>query len=1070
MLRNLSIRAKLAVLLVVPLVLLLVAVVATSAREAVATSERRHLAAYAGSTATINEFFTALQTERKDTVEYLAAPGDADKAKVATDRAATDAAIAKVTKAIADSGLDLTSGTASGVYGNVQKALGQTLPQVRNAVDNSSTTPIAALSTYSSISSAATDLTVAVAEDASDRDMAQEIGAFGYLLKRVDSLSVEQTAGVLVLQGRSTSALEDLRSTSIERGAYFEQQARYRLGTRGGAILDRQLSGGDATSALAFLNQDRNLFAASATPSLTQSAWEGTTDDVIAAYQSATSAIGDDVATQADAAARSDLTGTIALLAGALLVFAGVTLLGVRVARSIGRRLRDLATAATEVRDELPRMVERMQTPGEGPGVEFTPLSIVSHDEIGDVTKVINDLNETTFRIAGEQAALRASIAEMFVNVARRDQTLLARQLAFLDQLERTEENPDTLEDLFTLDHLATRMRRNAESLLVLAGINTGRRLRRPLPLSDVVRTAAGEIEHYDRVDLALQVDPPVVGHLALSASHMIAELLENATNFSDPGTRVVVGTAETDRGVEVSIKDTGLGMNADEVETAHQRISGGRASEFVGAQRLGFYVVGRLAGRLDVEVEFETSEGHGTTVTLVLPAALFTPGSVKGAEPELAALDSGLPQPGLPGGVSALPDVSALPEAPSALPGGAGGLPTRSKAARPAAAPSGPNSIVSNPLAASGLGDALSETLSKSAAEAAASSEVGVNAPKATIEGRQLPTRKRSAQAQAKVDATPAPAPVVPAPVVPAPVIPVLPVPESDWKPATAPAGAAAMPKRERKEPSPATLAAAQDILPKAGKKPRQVRESATPPKTAAEAFWTSRKRTEPEVKGSALDALDATRSEAPAPVVPAPIVPAPVVEVPVEAAVPAPVVEAAVPAPVVEAPVVEAPVVEVPVVETPVVLAPVAEAPVAEAPVVPAPVVEVPVAEVPVLEVPVGEAPASEAPTAGRTVGEALRQRNALAATALNALTEGQNFTPSRGAGSAPLVRRQAGATAAAAKPAPARSTAANRQRRAPADVRSMLSGFQAGVSRGRAGENQAEAAPESGAAGEA
>ncbi|GAB3461652.1 nitrate- and nitrite sensing domain-containing protein [Kineococcus endophyticus] len=1036
MLRNLSIRAKLAVLLVVPLVLLLVAVVATSAREAVATSERRHLAAYAGSTATINEFFTALQTERKDTVEYLAAPSEAAKAKVVTDRAATDAATAKVTKAVADSGLDLTQGTARSVYGSVQVALGQTLPQVRSAVDNSSTTPIAALSAYSGISNAATDLTVAVAEDASDRDMAQEIGSFGYLLKRVDALSVEQTAGVLVLQGRSSAALDDLRSTAIERGAYFEQQARYRLGARGVALLDSKLEGGAATSALAFLNQDRNLFAAGGTPTLAQGDWESTTGDVISAYQGATTAIGDDVSTRAAAAARSDLLGTIALLAGTLLVFAAVTLFGVRVARSIGRRLRGLAVAATEVRDELPRMVERMQTPGEGPGVEFTPLAISSQDEIGEVTKVINDLNETTFRIAGEQAALRASIAEMFVNVARRDQTLLARQLAFLDQLERTEENPDTLEDLFTLDHLATRMRRNAESLLVLAGINTGRRLRRPLPLSDVVRTAAGEIEHYDRVDLALQVDPPVVGHLALSASHMIAELLENATNFSDPGTRVVVGTAETDRGVEVTIKDTGLGMNGEEVETAHQRISGGRASEFVGAQRLGFYVVGRLAGRLDVEVEFETAEGQGTTVTLVLPAALFTPGSVKGGQPELAALDSGLPQLGQPGpaGASALPQPSALPQAPSALPGGApaGGLPTRTPA------PTGPNSIVSNPLAATGLGDALSETLSKSAAEAAASSDVGVTSPKAKVEGRQLPTRKRSAQAQAKVDAAPAPAPVLPV----APVLP--PVPETDWKPAAAPAtsGGGAMPKRERKEPAPTALAAAQDILPKAGKKPRQVRESATPPKTAAEAFWTSRKRADGELKGSALDALDATRGEAPA------------------AETPAPVVEA--PAPVVEAPVVEAP---APVVEAP---APVVEAP---APVVEAPAPAVPVA--PVVEAPVAPVAPAEGSTAGRTVGEALRQRNALAAEALNALTEGQNFTPSRGTGSAPLVRRQAGATAAAAKPAPARA-AANRQRRAPADVRSMLSGFQAGVSRGRAGDSQADApagdAPESGAAGEA
>ncbi|GAA0318042.1 sensor histidine kinase [Kineococcus aurantiacus] len=1031
MLRNLSIRAKLAVLLVVPLVLLLVAVVATAAQNTAATLERRHLAAYASSTDTVNGFFTALQAERKDSVRYLAAPSEAGKAKLAQDRAATDAAIVAVRDALVASGVDVTSGSAGNVSQALTLTLGQTLPQARRAVDGGTTTPTAALSVYSEISSAATDLTVAVAEEADDREMAQEIGAFGYLLKRVDSLAVEQAAGLLITEGQPSPAAEVLRDTAIERGTYFEQQARYRLNSDDVAELDAALNDGATNSALAFLNQDRNLFAASST-SLTSQAWEETSGQVIAAYQEAIAERAADAAEEASAEAARSTTGTVVLLTLTALLLAAAAWFGSRVARSIGSRLRDLATAATEVRDELPRMVERMQTPGEGPGVEYTPLEVTSTDEIGEVTKVINDLNETTFRIAGEQAALRASIAEMFVNVARRDQTLLARQLSFLDQLERTEENPDTLEDLFTLDHLATRMRRNAESLLVLAGINTGRRLRRPLPLSDVIRTAAGEIEHYDRVDLALQVDPPVVGHLALSASHMIAELLENATNFSDPGTRVVVGTAETDRGVEITIVDRGLGMTEEEVETAHQRISGGRASEFVGAQRLGFYVVGRLAGRLDVEVEFTTAEGRGTTVTLVLPVALFTPGSVKGGEPELAALDSGLALPGAEDvAPSALPEAapSARPDAvPPALPGA---LPTRT----PAAPANGASTVVSNPLAASGLGDALSETLSKSAAEAAASSEVGVTAPKAKVEGRQLPTRKRSAQAQAKADAPAAPA--APAPAAPAAE------PAQDWKPVAAPgAAAAAMPKREPKAQAPAALAAAQDILPKAGKKPRQVRDSATPPKTAAEAFWTSRKRQgeQQELKGSALDALDADRAardEAPAAPA-APVAPALVAEVPA-----APVAEP------VAAPVAE-PVAEpvVPVAE------PVAAAPVAPAP-APAPAPEPVVPTGPIALAPeTPAAAATPAPAARATVGEALRQRNALAAEALTALTEGQNFTPTRGAGSAPLVRRQAGATAAAAKPAPARA-AANRQRRAPADVRSMLSGFQAGVSRGRSAD---------------
>ena len=143
-----------------------------------------------------------------------------------------------------------------------------------------------------------------------------------------------------------------------------------------------------------------------------------------------------------------------------------------------------------EIGEELPRMVERMQTPGEGPGVVVDPIPVESDDEIGRLAAAFNTVNEVTLRVAKEQAALRASIAEMFVNVARRNQVLLGRQLAQLDKMEAREENPDLLKNLFRLDHLATRMRRNAESLLVLAGIDSTRRLRQSMPLSDVIRTA----------------------------------------------------------------------------------------------------------------------------------------------------------------------------------------------------------------------------------------------------------------------------------------------------------------------------------------------------------------------------------------------------------------------------------------------------------------------------------------------------------------------------------------------------------------------------------------------------
>ena len=208
----------------------------------------------------------------------------------------------------------------------------------------------------------------------------------------------------------------------------------------------------------------------------------------------------------------------------------------------------------------------------------------------------------------------------MFVNVARRNQVLLGRQLSQLDKMEAREEDPDVLDSLFKLDHLATRMRRNAESLLVLAGIDSTRRLRRPLPLSDVIRTAVGEIEAFDRIDLSMSEDPDVSGRHALTVAHLLAELLENATHFSNPDTRVVVSASVTGHGVDVTVTDYGLGMSEDEVADANEKIAHPPVAEIAVSQRLGLFVVGRLASRLGATVELRRGRAAGTVVAVALP------------------------------------------------------------------------------------------------------------------------------------------------------------------------------------------------------------------------------------------------------------------------------------------------------------------------------------------------------------------------------------------------------------------------------------------------------------------
>lgn len=400
-----------------------------------------------------------------------------------------------------------------------------------------------------------------------------------------------------------------------------------------------------------------------------------------------------EAATDSTASARSAAIATVII---AMLTVIASVVVALLIARRITEPLKHLTQTAGEVRDQLPRLVEQSAVPGEMPDFELPEIAVESDDEVGQLAAAFNDVNRTTVEVAREQAALRGSIAEMFVNVARRDHVLLNRQLAFLDDLERSEEDPNILANLFRLDHLATRMRRNSESLLVLAGIDSGRRVRQPMPVSDVVRTASSEIELYDRVRLDLQSDPLMLGHTALNAAHLVAELLENATMFSEPNTAVEVTTARASHHVTIEVRDHGLGMSVDDIASANEKVASRSPSDVIGVQRLGLFVVGRLADRLGAHVVFgRPADGSaGTVVTVSLPLSLFVDESdvplqlptdlrvpatqqatedwaapeMVAAEPvDLEALTDGATPMGMPRRRASIPEPSALPDAPAA-------------------------------------------------------------------------------------------------------------------------------------------------------------------------------------------------------------------------------------------------------------------------------------------------------------------------------------------------------------------------------------------------------------------
>ncbi len=277
--------------------------------------------------------------------------------------------------------------------------------------------------------------------------------------------------------------------------------------------------------------------------------WVMAANSRISAMTNAESSLVNDIARVSETTQLAQERRTLVLVTVAVLGLGLALMLAIGLARRITRPLRRLTVAAGDIGAELPRMVERMQTPGEGPGVVVEPIPVESRDEIGRLAQAFNTVNDVTVQVAKEQAALRSSIAEMFVNVARRNQVLLGRQLKALDQMEAGEEDPDVLERLFTLDHLATRMRRNAESLLVLAGIDATRRLRSALPLSDVIRTAVGEIEAFDRIDLSMSEDPDVSGRLRAhrrAPAGRAARELDALLEPGDPGRRRGVAAPAT--------------------------------------------------------------------------------------------------------------------------------------------------------------------------------------------------------------------------------------------------------------------------------------------------------------------------------------------------------------------------------------------------------------------------------------------------------------------------------------------------------------------------------------------
>jgi signal transduction histidine kinase len=437
---------------------------------------------------------------------------------------------------------------------------------------------------------------------------------------------------VSVNEFNTGSPAEDvqLHAAALAAQAVTDQRAALKVpGTDNAPTMQGLISLG-----LSFVGTSRNnpadeakAFLAARDAGLTPEAWNQATASHINALRSTESQLLEQVV--ADAANIKNRAQTDMIL-NSVIVVVSLALAGLftgLIARSMILGMRTLNSAALEIANHrLPDLVERLsKTDPDRVDTSVSPIPLHGRDEIGEVARAFDQVHQQAVSLAAEQALLRGNVNAIFTNLSRRSQGLIQRQLALITDLENNEADPDQLENLFKLDHLATRMRRNGENLLVLAGEEAGRRWNTPVPLVDVLRAAASEVEQYERIELAGIPEAEVIGAAVTDLVHLLAELLENATSFSSPQTRVLVNATRLPDGrVLVEIHDKGIGLTAEDFAEINEKLAEPPTVDATISRRMGLFVVGRLSQRHDLRVQLRPSgESAGTTSLVMLPQHL---------------------------------------------------------------------------------------------------------------------------------------------------------------------------------------------------------------------------------------------------------------------------------------------------------------------------------------------------------------------------------------------------------------------------------------------------------------
>ncbi|WP_051125042.1 sensor histidine kinase [Amycolatopsis benzoatilytica] len=632
-LRNWRLRTKLFVVLLIPA---LAVVVLVGLRVNSDLRDARQLAEFAARCrvdTTVAEVVHQLQRERDVTVRFVAGDRKGATDVLVGQRNRVDLAIGAFERSLADSKPRLDQSAASHLQQSDDRL--RVLGGLRYSAEHSAYPADAVLRSYSELISGLLDISDTAAADVTEPDLARLRLAGNALARIKDQMSVkravmsealaqgtlnrDRTRALLGAEAELDSARNDYRTfaTADEQRMYAD--------TVIGLVVD--IGNDMVESALTRTENNQGLSG------LDQNQWDTASTYTVNLAHQVQQALLVKLQEKTDALAAQARASTIwdgGIVIGVLLV-AGV--LSVVIARSLLRPLRILRRTALEVADhQLPEAVQRLLTePDPTPEnmrrrAAIAPVPVFTREEVGQVARAFDAVHGEAVRLAAEQAMLRENVNAMFVNLSQRSQDLVERQLSVLDRMEAGEQDPDTLGGLFELDHLATRMRRNSENLLVLSGTDLVREDTGPVVADEIIGAALSEVEDYQRIEVGPAPALAVRGDVVNDLVHVVSELLENATRYSGAQSPVTVESARTPEGAwRVEITDRGAGMPQAEIDRTNARLAHPPEVDVEVSRRMGLFVVATLAERHAIQVSLRLAEGRGLTATVVVPSGLIT-------------------------------------------------------------------------------------------------------------------------------------------------------------------------------------------------------------------------------------------------------------------------------------------------------------------------------------------------------------------------------------------------------------------------------------------------------------